>query len=298
MSEKNAKRSSGSAGLAMALCMLGLLAVALAFLLPGKAAAQDSGAEVRVPALWQIAPRLEKPDLSKLLTIRFLTQSDYPPFNFIDKYGRLVGFNVDLARAICEELEIECVVRTRNWEKLIGELEGGRGDAIIASMAVTSEAPAKLDFSDRNYVTPARFVVRRDTGYGDMAPAGLAGRSIGVIAKTAHEAYLRQFFPESRIVTFETREETRAALRDRLVEAVFDDAIALSFWLSGTGSENCCAFRGGAYYDPRYFGEGAAIAVIKGNDDLRRALNYALRRVYKSGKYEEIFLRYFPLGYF
>lgn len=297
MGEKNAKRSSRSAAPAGVFCALGLLALALALLVPGPAAAQDDGVRVDVPALWQIAPRLEKPDLSKLLTIRFLTQSDYPPFNFIDKYGRLVGFNIDIARAICEVLEIECVVRTRNWDKLVEELEGGRGDAIIASMAITEEARAKLDFSDRYYVTPARFAVRRDTGYGDMAPAGLAGRSIGVIAGTAHEAYLRQFFAESRIVTFETRGETRAALKDRLVEAVFDDAITLSFWLAGTASEKCCAFRGGAYYDPRYFGEGAAIAVIKGNDDLRHAFNYALRRIYKSGKYEEIFLRYFPLGY-
>ena len=289
------------AGLLAALALFGVVALAGVVALgsvAARAASHDPARDVYVPALWPIEPRLEKPDLSKLLTIRFLTESDYPPFNFVDEHGRLVGFNVDIARAICDDLKIDCVIRTRAWDKLLSELDAGRGDAIIASLAVTEETRARLDFSDRYYITPARFAVRLDTGYGDMVPVGLAGRSVGVVAGSAHEAYLRQFFADARVVTFASREETRAALKDRVVEALFDDAISLSFWIGGTASQNCCGFRGEAYYDPAYFGEGIAIGVVKGNDDLRRALDYGLRRIYKSGKYEEIFLRYFPIGFY
>jgi polar amino acid transport system substrate-binding protein len=74
--------------------------------------------------------------------------------------------------------------------------------------------------------------------------------------------------------------------------------MSLMFWINGTASEGCCAFRGGAYYDLNYFGEGVGIAVAAGNDTLRKALNYGLRKVYQSGKYQELFLRYFPMSYY
>jgi len=253
---------------------------------------------IPLPGLWPMEARLEAPDLTKIRSIRFLTETGYPPFNYLDKDGRLVGFNVDLARAICTELKIECIIRTRAWDKLLDQLDAGAGDAIIASMAITERNRARVDFTDRYYMTPARFAVREDAGYGDMTPEGLAGRSIGVIADTAHEAYLEQFFPRSKIVRFESREEAHAALQDLTVEALFDDAMSLMFWINGTASDGCCVFRGGAYYEQRYFGEGVGIAVAKGNDALRKALNYGLRKVYQSGKYQELFLRYFPMSYY
>lgn len=250
------------------------------------------------PSFWAMEARLEAPDLSKVRMIRFLTETGYPPFNYLDEDGQLVGFNVELARAMCMELKIECIMRTRPWNELLAQLEAGLGDAVIASLAMSEENRARVDFTDRYYMTPARFAVREDTGYGEMTPEGLAGRSIGVVAGSAHEAYLNRFFAKSKIVPFESREKAHAGLRNLAVEALFDDAMSLMFWLNGTASEGCCAFRGGAYYDARYFGEGVGIAVLKGNDALRKALNYALRKVYQSGKYEELFLRYFPMSYY
>ena len=286
----------------MASVLAGALVVAMAFVAvaqtPPVAPPVASRVSVLLPRFWPLEARLEAPDLSKIRLIRFLTETSHPPFNYLDEDGRLVGFNVDLARAICAELKIECVMRTRAWDKLLDELDAGIGDAVIASLAMSKENRARADFTDRYYLTPARFVVREDTGYGEMTPEGLAGRSVGVVAGGAHAAYLGQFFADAKAVAFETREQARAALRDLSVEALFDDAISLMFWINGTGSEGCCVFRGGAYYDSRYFGEGVGIAVVKGNDALRRALNYALRKVYQSGKYEELFLLYFPMSYY
>jgi polar amino acid transport system substrate-binding protein len=266
------------------------------------AAAQDPPGvppePVPLPGLWPMQARLEAPDLSKIRSIRFLTETGYPPFNYIDGEGRLVGFNVELARALCTELKIECIIRTRAWGELLDQLDAGAGDAIVASLAITEATRARVDFTDRYYLTPARFAVRKDAGYGDMTPDGLAGRSIGVIAATAHEAYIERFFPRSKIMRFDTREDAHGGLQDLIVEALFDDAMSLMFWINGTASEGCCAFRGGAYYDLNYFGEGVGIAVAAGNDTLRKALNYGLRKVYQSGKYQELFLRYFPMSYY
>src|SRR5262249_17875508 len=76
------------------------------------------------------------------------------------------------------------------------------------------------------------------------------------------------------------------------------DAISLAFWLNGTDSENCCAFRGGPYIDSRYFGEGIGIVVKKGNDTIRLALNWALFRVWGQGRFTDLLLGFFPINPF
>jgi polar amino acid transport system substrate-binding protein len=63
-------------------------------------------------------------------------------------------------------------------------------------------------------------------------------------------------------------------------------------------SQGCCEFRGGPYLDSKYFGEGVGIAVKKGNHKLAEILSYGLEQVHASGRYEELFLRYFPKSFF
>ena len=98
------------------------IAMSLAALLgPARAA------EPQVPVLWDSKERLPKPDLSTLPRLRFLTTTDFPPFNFIDKSGRLSGFHIDLARAICAELGIaeKCQIQALPWSELGDALNKG-----------------------------------------------------------------------------------------------------------------------------------------------------------------------------
>ena len=88
------------------------------------------------------------------------------------------------------------------------------------------------------------------------------------------------------------------ALKDGTVELVFGDGIGLTFWLNGVMGDACCEFRGGPFLDAKYFGEGIGIAVKQGDRKLVRILNYALELVHESGRYEELFLRYFPMNFF
>ena len=104
--------------------------------------------------------------------------------------------------------------------------------------------------------------------------------------------------PLGRMLVVQTAMELRLALRRGDVDLLFGDAISLAFWLNGTDSENCCSFRGGPYIDSRYFGEGIGIAVKKGNDTMRLALNWALFRVWEQGRFTDLWLRYFPISPF
>ena len=150
-----------------------------------------------VPGFWDPRRRPDRPDLARLTVIRFLTETDYPPFNFTGPDGNPAGFNVDLARMICEEIKVACTIQMRRFETLVDAINGNRGDAIIASLAVTPQLRAKLDFSDPYYRAPARFVSRRDAVMAEVRPEYLEGKKVGAIAGSAHEAYLKTLFTDA-----------------------------------------------------------------------------------------------------
>jgi polar amino acid transport system substrate-binding protein len=258
--------------------------------------AQPSG--LMVPGFWDPRRRPERPDLSHLQAIRFLTDLDYPPFDYAGPEGNPVGFNVDLARLICDEIKVACTIQARPFNTLLDALGSNQGDAVIASIASTPETRKRADFSDPYYRTPARFVARADSAIGDVLPELVAGKKIAVIAGTAHEAYLKQVFTQADVRSYPNAEAARAALKSKEVDLLFGDGIALSFWLNGSDSGGCCAFRGGPFLDSRFFGEGVGIAVKRGNDVLRQALNWALFAEWEKGSFTDLWLRYFPISPF
>ena len=251
-----------------------------------------------VPGFWDPRRRPERPDLSRISIIRFLTETDYPPFNYAGPDGTPAGFNVDLARLICEEIKVACTVQMRRFDTLVASLNSNNGDAVIASIAETPEMRKRVDFSDPYYRTPARFVSRRDFAGDDVRPEALEGKKIAVVAGTAHEAYLKALFTEAELHPYPNAEIARDALRKGDVDLLFGDGIALAFWLNGTDSGGCCEFRGGPYMESRFFGEGVGIAVRRGNDLLRQAFNWALFQLWEKGRFTDLWLRYFPISPF
>ena len=285
------------AGLAAAL-FAGLAAV---FAAASPAEAQEgvtlpSGAGV--PGFWDPRRRPERPDLSRIQSIRFLTELDYPPFNYAGAEGNPVGFNVDLARQLCDEIKTACTIQARRFELLLDALDDNRGDAVIASIAITPATRRRVDFTDPYYRTPARFVARIDSPIGDVLPELVEGKKIAVVAGTAHEAFLKEMFTAAEVRSYANAEAAREALRNKDVDLLFGNGIALAFWLNGSDSAGCCVFRGGPFLESRYFGEGVGIAVKRGNDVLRQTLNWALFRDWEKGGFTDLWLRYFPISPF
>ena len=120
-----------------------------------------AGDGVFVPNFWDPHNHIAKPDISSLHSLRFLTGDDYPPFHFALPDGSLSGFDVDLARAICEELKITCTIQARRYDTLIDALNGDQGDALMAGLRIDQQTRAALDFSGPYYITPARFAALR-----------------------------------------------------------------------------------------------------------------------------------------
>jgi len=289
-----------------ALWFFASLVCALAAAAPGgyPAAAAESAAPAPpapglvVPGFWDPRRRPERPDLSRIQTIRFLTEADYPPFDYSGPDANPAGFNVDLARLICDEIKVSCTIQARSFGGLFDALNDNRGDAVIASIAPTAEARQRADFTDPYYRTPARFVARLDSSIGDVLPERLERKKIAVIAGTAHEAYLKAMFTEAEVRAYPNADTARAALRNKDVDLLFGDGISLAFWLNGSDSGGCCVFRGGPFLESRFFGEGIGIAVKRGNDLLRQAFNWALFRLWERGSFTDLWLRYFPINPF
>lgn len=236
----------------------------------------------------QAPPPAERP------VLRFATTDDFPPFNARDEDGALVGFNVDLAQAICLDLNRTCEIVTHPWEALFDVLAAGQADAVIASHRINVETIAKADFAAPYFRTPGRFAARRDGEALTVSPAGLDRKRIGVAKGTAHEAFIQTFFRTSDIVRFDTPEAARAALRDSEVNLIFDDGIGLVFWINGTASRGCCDLAGGPYLEPLFFGDGIGIAVKRGNRALKREINESLVAIREAGRMLELMQRYFP----
>jgi polar amino acid transport system substrate-binding protein len=258
------------------------------------AAAPRDGA----PSFWDPGLHSDRPDLSALRAIRFLTDDDYPPLNFALADGSLTGFNVEIARAICEELHIGCTIQARRWDTLIDSLETGKGDAVIASIGSSPSVRARIDFTQPYYMTPARFATRKNSPLSQPRPAALIGKTVGVVAGSAHQSYLATFFPGALAKTFPNFAALHDALRSGAIDAAFGDGLSLAVWLAGESSGDCCEFRGGPYMESRFFGEGVGIAVRKEDADLRRAMDWALARLAARGVYAEIYLKYFPIGFY
>lgn len=244
----------------------------------------------RLPVSAQNAPVTEKRVL-----LKFLTGGDYPPFNYYDDEGVLVGLNVDLARAICLDLSLACDIRVRDWGELLTGLKKGETDAVIAGHAITTQMATNFEFTDRYFYTPGRFAFARTSALRNVTPDALVGSRIGVTKDSAHEGFLKLFFRDSRIIPFDSHEGAREALRDGKVDALFGDSVGLAFWLNGTLSRRCCEFRGGAYFEPKFFGNGLSIVINKTDPNLKLQLNEALTRVKESGRLEELVQRYFPI---
>lgn len=258
------------------------------------AALAGAPTETRAQGAAQASPQAEGSELPKRVAVRFLTDAEHPPFNYNDEEGVLTGFNIDMARAICLELSATCDIQVRTWAELPSALAKRETDAVIASHVVSPALLRIFDVSDRYFYTPAWFAGRRGGAKPPPTPEGLEGMKVGVVKGGAHEAYLRTFFKDSRIMLFDSVELARDALVSSVVDYVFDDGVSLVLWLNGTLSRECCELKAGPFYEPKFFGDGVGILVSKQDPQLKGLINQALARVRASGRYEELLLRYFP----
>jgi polar amino acid transport system substrate-binding protein/arginine/ornithine transport system substrate-binding protein len=138
--------------------------------------------------------------------LRVGVEGAYPPFSWKEADGTLKGFDIDIAMALCAKMGVKCELIEQDWDGIIPALLSKKYDAIIASMSITEERKKRVDFSNKYYNTPAKFVARKDSGLTDT-PEGLAGKSVGVQRGTIHQCYMEKMFPDAELRLYATQEE-------------------------------------------------------------------------------------------
>ncbi|MDD2002087.1 lysine/arginine/ornithine ABC transporter substrate-binding protein [Pseudomonas putida] len=226
--------------------------------------------------------------------VRIATEGTYPPFSFLDN-GKLSGFDVDVANALCEKIQAKCEVVSQEWDGMIPGLVSGKYDAIVASMAITDERKKKIDFTQKYYATPARFITTKDSGIADTTPKGMAGKVVGVQGSTTQATYLEDNYKDASIKLYKTVDDASMDLANGRIDAVFSDAAILNEWLEKDGGE-CCDFVGQEIRDEKYFGVGKGIGLRKEDAELRDKLNTAIQAIIADGTYEKINKKYFPFS--
>ena len=222
------------------------------------------------------------------------TEGAYPPFNNLTADGKLEGFDIDIAKALCDEMKVKCKFVTQDWDGIIPALQAGKFDAIIASMSITAERKEKVDFTNKYYNTPPAIVAPKDTDHQGRDQ----GRPRRQDDRRRHLDHPLQLCREDlhrhrRSRAIRPARRIKLDLANGRLDAVSDDIVVLEEWLK-TPDGACCKIVGSRSQPvPEIHGPGAGIAVRKGETDLVNKFNAAIDAIRANGKYKEINDKYF-----
>ncbi len=231
----------------------------------------------------------QAPDWKK---IRIAVEGAYPPFSQLGPDGRITGFDIDIANALCADLKAECSFVQQEFDGMIPSLNARKFDAVIASMSITPERLRSVAFSDKYYATPARLVGRKGTPLVPTA-AGMKGKRIGVQRSTTHDRFATDTFKDSEIVRYTGQDQVFLDLQAGRLDAAIADQVALTFGLLRRPAGKDFALIGPVFNDPKYFGTGAGVAMRKGDTQLQARINQAIKDIRANGTYQKVEKQYF-----
>jgi len=220
-------------------------------------------------------------------TLRFGTEASYPPFEYVGSDNKIQGFDVDLAMAVCKQINASCSFTNQSFDSLIPSLKFRRIDAAMAGMDITPERQKQVLFSTPYYLNSALFIAEK----GKVASlAALKGKKVGVQNGTTHQKYLADKHSEIKAVPYDSYQNAILDLKNGRVDAVFGDTAVINESLKNNPS---LAPVGDKVTDKDYFSTGVAIAVRQGNSALQQQFNQGLAKVKADGEYQKIYDKWF-----
>lgn len=225
-------------------------------------------------------------------SIRIGVEGAYPPFSQTEADGSVTGFDIDIANALCEEMKAKCTLVKQDWDGIIPALLARKFDAIIATMDITEERLKKVAFTDKYQHIPARFVALKGTGY-EATDAFMKGKNIGVQRATSMDLYISDNYPSAKIKRYGSADEAYLDLKASRLDYVMADSAAITGGLLEKEGGDKFEFVGPKLNDPKWFGEGAGIAIRKQDKDLAMQFNAALKEIRANGVYKKIQDKYF-----
>lgn len=226
-------------------------------------------------------------------TLRIGVEGAYAPFSKKEADGTLSGFDIDIAKALCAELKRECELVEQEWDGMIPALIARKYDAIVASMSITEDRKKKVDFTDKYYFTPSRFIAKEGSTI-ELTKEGTKGVSIGVLRGTTLQCHVEKMYPDADIKLYNTQEDVFADLVAGRLDMQLNNTLQAIDGFLNTPQGKGFAFLGGDVDDVACMGEGTGIAVRKG-DPLAGELSAAIKAIRANGTYKAINEKYFDI---
>ncbi len=219
--------------------------------------------------------------------IRIGTEGAYPPFNEKNEKGELIGFDLDIARALCAKMGASCTYVAQDWDGIIPALNAKKYDAIVASMSITDERKKQVDFTEPYYANFLAYIAKKGSGLKtDMV--GLKGKVIGAQRATVSAQYLEDNLRKDvKIKLYDTQTAAYSDLKTGRLDAMLSDIYPALQWINDPANSDYELTGERIDIDDRI-----GIAVRKG-DPLREKLNAALEGILQDGTYEAISTKYF-----
>jgi arginine/ornithine transport system substrate-binding protein len=265
----------------------------------GAAALTACGKTEAPPAAPVAAPAAAPAEApSQFPEIRVAIDPTYKPFTYKTDSGEPAGFDVDVAKALCDELKSKCVFVEQAWDGMIPGLQAKKYDAIISSMSITEERKQAVDFTGKYYNTPSCVVVKAALNLNADA-ANFKGKKIGVLKASTQEKYaMGELQPVgATIVAYDAQDQVYLDIKSGRLDGTVADVVEVNggFLSTPDGKDYACAgARIPVEFDAKYFGAGAGIAVRKEDTALRDALDAGIKAIRDSGKWKELAEKHVP----
>lgn len=231
-------------------------------------------------------------------TLRIGIEGEYPPFSAVNEQGELYGFDVEIAKALCVQMQKDCTLVQISWDAMIPSLKTNKIDAIVASMSATDERRQSVDFTDKYYSSYGKLVLKDSLAgqiNSDNWQEKLQSITLGVQRATIHDRFASEKLKNivGEIRQYNTQDEVNLDLISGRIDATLADTIALITGFLETDMGKGYAFAEPIFDDPAYYGEGVSIAIRKNEEALKQAFNQAIQEIRANGVYQTINDKYF-----
>ncbi len=211
--------------------------------------------------------------------VRIATESSFKPFSYLDNQGNLVGFEIDLATALCDEMKVECDIKSYDWDSLIPSLQANKADAIMSGMSVTPERSAVVDFSKPYFNNTFVLIAKKGE---NLTMENIAGKTVGAQQATVAADYLTKNQPKATLKTYDKQDNAYLDLTAGRIDLMISDIAPALDWLK-TDAGKDYEVQG----KPINTNDVVAVAVRK-DDPLKGEFDKAIDALKANGKYDEI----------
>ncbi len=212
--------------------------------------------------------------------LTFAMEPSYPPFETTNEKGEIIGFDVDVANAICKEIQATCKFKGEAFDALIPNLKAKRFDASISAIDITDARAKQVLFSDAYYDSTASYVTLKGKATLESA------KNVGVQNGTTFQQYTVAETKQYTTKAYASLQSAILDLKSGRIDMIFGDTAVLADMIS---KEPEMQFVGEKVANKKYFGNGLGIAMHKSNKELAEQLNKGLAAIKANGEYKKIY---------